>query len=38
MIAYLREVGDGDLPRLADEDEGGTLFRRDDPAVLSLEK
>ena len=38
MIGYLREVGDDDLRRLDDAGRAHDLFRRGDPAVLSLEK
>jgi hypothetical protein len=35
---YLREVQEGDLPRLSDPEHIFKLFRWDDPAVLNLEK
>lgn len=38
MYARLREVQQGDLPRLNDRDEVSDLFGRNSPATLTLEK
>src|SRR4051812_44408789 len=38
MRMSLREVQDGDLTRLKDKGQAYDLFKRDDPATVSLEK